>query len=106
MKVRETATHGALRIAEVPRQSIAMPVKMATGARDVAVGREAGVIEEASSVADRVRLRIETNRSGCNLRPTGKIDDADRFIKSVQYVKQIARFIQSQSRRSLAHLNP
>ena len=96
----------AARIAQVPGQSISMCVEVATRARQIAVSRQARIVQKTPTLPHSLRLRIEPNRNARNFRACLYIDDAQRFIKAVEHVQPLPRFVDRQSRWTLPYVDP
>ena len=67
--------------------------------------REAGVVKKSATAAQRVGFRIEADRDGSDGGARAQIDNANRLVKPIEHVEQIARGIQGQTGRALAHCN-
>ena len=67
--------------------------------------REAGVVQETTTLPHALRLWIESNRYSSDFIAVPEIDDAQRFIEAIEHVQPPPSFIDRQSGWSLAYVD-
>src|SRR5438477_3251801 len=87
----------AARVSQVPRQAVSMGVEVTACASEIAVSRQAGVVQKPAAFPHGLGFRVEADGNASHFGASLQIYDAHRFIKAVEHIQALPRFVDGQS---------